>query len=320
MILFILNILYESEFSYISHCMSKKSQNIDSNFTLVSASAGSGKTTALTMRFVQLLLSDNIPNNRLRNILAITFTNNAALEMKQRVLESLKKASLGNKQTLVQMEEVVGLDAETLIERSRAEVDRMLDNYSDFQVQTIDSFLSRIMKVSALEFGLPPSFDVILNSDIILDEAFDHLAQELGCDAKKRKIFQQIIEIINRNQSFDKKFLWNPNEKLSREVKSIYKRLSSHAGQSISKTQDGLLEELRDKILREVIAIGDAIKKSNFNTAKNFQNIIEFARSGDFDSLIGKTLDQKALLTSKEKNFPAFKEKIEKLQSELLKS
>lgn len=299
--------------------MSKKSQNIDPNFTLVSASAGSGKTTALTMRFIQLLLSDNIPNNRLRNILAITFTNNAALEMKQRVLESLKKASLGNQQTLKQMEEVVGLDAETLIERSRVEVDRILDNYSDFQVQTIDSFLSRIMKVSALEFGLPPTFDVILNSDLILDEAFEHLAQELGYDPDKRKIFQQIIEIINRNQSFDKKFLWNPNEKLSREVKNIYKRLSSHAGQSISKTQRGLIEELRGKILNELISVGDAIAKSGFNTAKNFQNIIDFARSGDFDSLIGKTLDQKALLTSKEKNFPAFKEKTEEMQSELLK-
>ncbi|MBI5475989.1 MAG: UvrD-helicase domain-containing protein [Ignavibacteriales bacterium] len=299
--------------------MSKKSQNIDSNFTLVSASAGSGKTTALTMRFVKLLLSNNIPNNRLRNILAITFTNNAALEMKQRVLESLKKASLGNQQTLKQMEEVVGLDAETLIERSREEVDRILDNYSDFQVQTIDSFLSRIMKVSALEFGLPPSFDVILNSDIILDEAFEHLAQELGYDLDKRKIFQQIIEIINRNQSFDKKFLWNPNKKLSKEVKDIYKKLSSHAGQSISKAQDGLIKKLRDKILNELISIGDAIARSNFNTAKNFQNIIDFARSKDFDSLIGRTLDQKALLTSKEKNFPAFKEKIEEMQNELLK-
>ncbi|MBI5021325.1 MAG: UvrD-helicase domain-containing protein [Ignavibacteriales bacterium] len=298
--------------------MSKKSQNIDSNFTLVSASAGSGKTTQLTMRFIRLLLSDNIPNNRLKNILAITFTNNAALQMKQKVVESLKKASFGDAKTLQEMKKV-GLDAENLIERSRAEVDRILDNYSDFQVQTIDSFLSRIMKVSALEFGLPPSFDVILNSDIILDEAFEHLAQELGYDSDKRKIFQQIIEIINRNQSFDKKFLWNPNEKLSREVKNIYKRLSSHAGQSVSKTQDGLIEELRDKILNELISIGDAIAKSNFNPTKNFQSIIDFAHSGDFNLLIGRTLDQKALLTSKENNFPAFKEKIEEMQRELLK-
>lgn len=302
--------------------MSKKSQNVLQlpNFTLVSASAGSGKTTSLTMRFIQLLLSDKIPNNRLRNILAITFTNNAALEMKQRILESLKKASFGDAETLKKMEEVIGLEADTLIERSRAEVDLILDNYSDFQVQTIDSFLSRIMKVSALEFGLPPSFEVILNSDIILDEAFEHLAQELGYDAKKREIFIQIIDIINRNQTPENKFLWNPNEKLSKEVKNIYKRLSAHAGQPASKTKDDLSGRLREKILNEVIAIGDSIAKSSFNTAIRYQEIINFARSGEFDSLLGRKLDQKALLNSKEKNFSAVQKKIEEMQSELMKT
>src|SRR3990172_5352632 len=57
---------------------------------LLKASAGSGKTHALTERFVQFLLSDQIPRNHLRNILAITFSNNAAKEMKERILKWLK--------------------------------------------------------------------------------------------------------------------------------------------------------------------------------------------------------------------------------------
>ena len=61
-------------------------------YTVVSASAGSGKTRALKQRVVQLLLARSIPNNSLKNILAITFTNNAAREMKQRVLDGLKSA------------------------------------------------------------------------------------------------------------------------------------------------------------------------------------------------------------------------------------
>ncbi|MDI6766893.1 MAG: UvrD-helicase domain-containing protein [Bacteroidota bacterium] len=301
--------------------MGKRSPNIRQfpNFTLVSASAGSGKTTSLTLRFLQLLLSDKIPNNNLRNILAITFTNNASIEMKERVLEYLKKASFADAETLKQMGDIIGLECETLINRSREKVDHILDNYSDFQVQTIDSFLSRIMKISALEFGLPPSFDVILNSDLILDEAFEHLAQELGYDSNKRKIFRQIIEIVNQGQGKDQKFLWNPNEKLLKGVKNIYNRLSSHAGQSISKRQDGLLEDFRNKILKEVVRIGDSIEKSGFNIAVRYQEIVNFARGGNFNSLIGRTLDQKALLNSKEKSFPAFQKKIEEMQSELLK-
>jgi len=58
-------------------------------YTVVTASAGSGKTTALKQRFVQILLSKIIPSNNLKNVLAITFTNNAAREMKQRVLSAL---------------------------------------------------------------------------------------------------------------------------------------------------------------------------------------------------------------------------------------
>jgi len=56
----------------------KKIQRFNSAFYYLKASAGSGKTYSLTERFVQFLLSDRIPQNHLRNILAITFSNNAA--------------------------------------------------------------------------------------------------------------------------------------------------------------------------------------------------------------------------------------------------
>jgi ATP-dependent exoDNAse (exonuclease V) beta subunit len=61
------------------------------HFTILKASAGSGKTYSLTERFVQFLLSGKIPKNHLRNILAITFSNNAAKEMKERILSWLKE-------------------------------------------------------------------------------------------------------------------------------------------------------------------------------------------------------------------------------------
>ena len=58
---------------------------------VLKASAGSGKTFALTERYVQFLLSPLIPRNRLPNLLAITFSNNAAREMRESVLGWLKR-------------------------------------------------------------------------------------------------------------------------------------------------------------------------------------------------------------------------------------
>ena len=110
-------------------------------YTVVSASAGSGKTTALKQRFIQLLLSKSIPSNALKNILAITFTNNAAREMKRRILDALKLASLGDTETLKEFEQFLSLRPAELALQATWMIDEILDNYSDFQVQTIDSFL-----------------------------------------------------------------------------------------------------------------------------------------------------------------------------------
>ena len=67
------------------------------HFAVLKASAGSGKTHNLTMRFVQFLLSEKVPRSSLRNILAVTFSNNAAKEMKERILSCLKKLHLGDR-------------------------------------------------------------------------------------------------------------------------------------------------------------------------------------------------------------------------------
>ncbi|MBF0317752.1 MAG: UvrD-helicase domain-containing protein, partial [Nitrospirae bacterium] len=61
---------------------------------VLKASAGSGKTRALTKRFVRFLLSADIRNNSLKNIIAITFSNNASREMRQRIVLWLKELSI----------------------------------------------------------------------------------------------------------------------------------------------------------------------------------------------------------------------------------
>ena len=68
-----------------------------SKFVVLEASAGSGKTHNLTKRYIELLLnfnSDKKENIRIQNILALTFANKATVEMKERIIDNLKKIRL----------------------------------------------------------------------------------------------------------------------------------------------------------------------------------------------------------------------------------
>ncbi len=148
---------------------------------LISASAGSGKTHTLSLRYIQLLLSDKIPFNKIENILAVTFTNNAAKEMKQRILDWLKKLALGKdcpelKQTL----EIVNLSKSEIRNKSHKIIDEILDNYLDFHIQTIDSFMARVMSCSVGELGLPLGIEITTSYSGLIDAALYSMFSRMG--------------------------------------------------------------------------------------------------------------------------------------------
>ncbi|MEO0143117.1 MAG: UvrD-helicase domain-containing protein, partial [candidate division WOR-3 bacterium] len=139
---------------------------------IIDASAGTGKTHTLTQRYVQYILSQVIPYNTPSNILAITFTNNAAREMKQRILDWLKKLALGidceeKRQTL----ELVSLSPEQIKKQAKIVLDNILKHWSDFHIQTIDSFMSRILRSSAHEIGIPLETEITESYEVLVDSA-----------------------------------------------------------------------------------------------------------------------------------------------------
>ena len=288
------------------------------DFTLVSASAGSGKTHTLTRRYLQFILSDRIPHADLKNILAITFTNNAAIEMKGRILEYLKKATFGDEETLNDLGELLSLSRDELGMCTEALVDDILDAYSDFQVQTIDSFLSRVMKVSALDFGLPSQFELVLESDTLLDEAFDLFAEQLATDPRMRQLVETLITRVNESQGPSQKFLWNPYDAIAGEVKNIYRTLISHVGQPATDGSPVEPKGLEREILRIIRGIGEVAGGSGFSAVVNYQKIIDAAEGGDFAFVIAKKLDQKVLRVSKDPRYDAAVKRIEALQQGLM--
>ncbi len=257
------------------------------NFTVVSASAGSGKTHTLTLKLLQLLLSQRIPNNRLNNVLAMTFTRNAAAEMRQRVLEYLKKAYHGDRDILRHLLALVSLGEERLRARCGELIDTILQDYSAFQVQTIDSFMARVFRASALEFGFSPTLEIKLNNRPLLDAAFEQFARELSADPSKQLLLEQLTDILVESQNTSARYIWNPFQRLSDEVRKLYNTLSAQTKEMLPFSDDGRqVNAVRQEILGAFNQLHMLVKKSGLEITKNFETVIEIAAAGDVDELI----------------------------------
>lgn len=114
----------------------------------VSAGAGSGKTFTLTRRIVYALSPESGPFvEHLDQVLAITFTKDAAAEIRDRVRRAL-------------IDE--GMDEEAL-------------TVDDAWISTIHGMCSRILRAHALELGIDPEFTVLTDTDELMDQAVEHV-------------------------------------------------------------------------------------------------------------------------------------------------
>ena len=159
-----------------------------STFQVYSASAGSGKTFTLVKEYLKIVLSaENI--FAFQKILAITFTNKAAGEMKERVLSSLEAFSEGKETDLLkQILKEISVDKEIIRTRSQKVLEAILQNYSAFSITTIDSFTHTIIKNFAYDLGLSLNFEVEMDTQSLLKEAVDVLISKIGTDKKLTEI------------------------------------------------------------------------------------------------------------------------------------
>ncbi len=155
--------------------------------TLQRASAGSGKTYTLTKKFIRLLIStvdsDSSPRrlrtpselrDSLSHILAVTFTNKATDEMKQRITGALNDLAynidpsrLGKTKYLLDFMEEFDATAEEISDLCKIALRELLISFSDFNVLTIDAFFQAILRTFSYEAELPDGYDLIVNGDYI---------------------------------------------------------------------------------------------------------------------------------------------------------
>jgi ATP-dependent helicase/nuclease subunit A len=150
------------------------------------ASAGSGKTFRLVAEYLKLIFQNEF---NYRHILAVTFTNKATAEMKERVITQLYKISRNPEDSsyarLISSE--TGMPAEEMKSRASEALRNILHDYNRFSVSTIDKFTQKVIKSFNRELGVAPSYDLELDNDVLIQEAADRLILRAGADKKLKK-------------------------------------------------------------------------------------------------------------------------------------
>ena len=276
--------------------------NTSGRFRVYSASAGSGKTFRLTIEYLTFALRD--PLHNYKKILAITFTNKATREMKNRIIETCRAfsqplhPSVENKNYYPIWSEILkstGLSESKLAENSRLLYHQILHNYSDFAVSTIDSFSQRIIRSFARELNVQDNFEVELQQSLVLDEVVNRLLNEVGVDNEITKLLTSInrynlTDFDNFNirdtllrsaaimfQDSSKKFIAGLDKISSNDLLEVGERISKKRGQ--------LRQQLRDKAsesLRLIQQAGLSISDFAYGSS-SFVNTYNKILSGDFD-------------------------------------
>jgi ATP-dependent exoDNAse (exonuclease V) beta subunit len=224
-----------------------------SKLTVYKASAGSGKTYTLTLRYLELLFRDEFAY---RNILAVTFTNKAASEMKSRIMETLHKLSAYKPSSLkpVYLEHLskkYSISEEEVCLRATRILNYILNDYSRFSVGTIDKFFQMVIRAFTREIGLQAGYNLELNNDKVLSEAVDNLLYSMDENLYLREWLikfaeEEIKEGHNVNLKSDlvllgKEIFKENYRNLSRNIDEIYK-----TPERIREYQEILSKEIND--------------------------------------------------------------------------
>ena len=170
------------------------------NFKVFQASAGAGKTFTLIKEYLKLCLKNEGAVANFRNILAITFTNAAANDMKAKIVKTLREIIDSekvdpNSMEAILMEELGVSDAE-LKSNAQNLMTRIMHDYSSFCVSTIDAFVQKLSRSFAHDLGLPSQYSVSIDTDEVAETITEHLGLRIGQDA----FLTQLLVDFSNNQ------------------------------------------------------------------------------------------------------------------------
>ena len=243
----------------------------------VKASAGSGKTYQLTHRFLDLLrkagefeieppccLGGESESYGWPEILAITFTNKAAVEMKERVVTGLKMRALGR---------------ESRPDWSPAQaahwLDRILRHYHQLNIRTIDSLMHMLLRIFAVDLGLPPDFQVVFDTRPVFDSLFDRFATRAREGSEKdslplRKAVEGLLHLENKPG-------FSLSKPLGERLRKVF-ALRLNDPRPLFTDEEALQGMLRESYARfreAAASLRRSMDEEGLKHQKNFSNLLE---------------------------------------------
>ena len=222
----------------------------NSHLTVYKASAGSGKTFRLAVQYITMLIKE--PENY-RHILAVTFTNKATAEMKQRILSQLYGIGhnlSGSAGYYNEVKKVVTFNEQTIRHKALLALDMILQDYGRFRVETIDSFFQTVLRSLARELHIGANLTLELDTELVIDEAVDSFLADIEQDSKDKR---NVMEFVENNIENDKS--WSIDGTLKKFSQELFREIFMERG-----------DELR-QILSQPDAVADY--KRNLTSARD---------------------------------------------------
>ncbi len=278
------------------------------------ASAGSGKTYTLALKYISLALKSG--SKGFTHVLAVTFTNKATGEMKDRILENLYGLSRGlDANFLEDVKEITKLSEQEIQRKSTEMLCYIMNDFDHFRVETIDSFFQSLLTNLAFELGLTRGFKVDLDDKRVISIAVERILRRIDQEEKnglRRIVKESLIRSLEDGKSWD-----------------IAKDLKAFAGKNLFKSEyvnneknitdllnNGEMRKIKESILKSWSVLKDekekalqfveqwvsdaegdsSWKKQVVSTVKTFCGYVRDNSSKDVSSSVRKAAEDKDAL------------------------
>ncbi len=256
----------------------------DQKFIVYKSSAGSGKTYTLVREYLKIVLSNP---DHFRRVLAITFTNKAANEMKERVVRYLvalsgpetHQSSDAVKYLLPQLSEQLRMDRDLIAQRASMVLRLIIHHYGDFAISTIDSFTHRVIRTFAHDLKIPLNFEVELDTEAMLAEAVDFLISMAGTDEQLTGL---LVDFTEKKAGDEQS--WHVEHDLNRFGKALLSEDSIAFTGMLGGLEVGAFLEVRKKLFLQRGIFEKEVKEQ----AARLVELLSTSGIGDED-LHGKT-------------------------------
>lgn len=256
--------------------------NNSKTLTVYNASAGSGKTYTLALKYIALALKgeafDNeetgrteyrFSKNDYTHILAVTFTNKATAEMKGRILKYLFALANPDFRTpddqgfMQKVMDETGLTEPVVRQRSADMLEAIMQDYDHFKVETIDSFFQTLLTSMAHEMNLPRGFKVDLDDKALVADAVNNFLMKLKGKHGGKGAMKRVIALLN--DYMEEKGKWDISKELTRFAQdNLFKDLMMNKEEALAAYMNGdasQLNELRTRLCDKKKEIDTELKQ-----------------------------------------------------------